>query len=181
MLNMTTVKMTIEQDKNEGLKFAFGVSIIVFIQAYIAVLLAKYINNTAAFDWYITVFGIFIFFILSVYFLWQARAERTKRSKLKIKNSFRLGIILSSLNMFAIPFYCGVSSTLNMSGWINFEHIGLLLFVIGSAVGTYMLHYVYSKFAKKVSERARFLTKNLNYFLSILTAVVALIGLIKVL
>ncbi len=52
MLNMTTTKITLEKTKKEGLKFAIGVSIIVLIQAYIAVLFAKYIHSNENFEWY---------------------------------------------------------------------------------------------------------------------------------
>ena len=181
MLNMTTAKISIEQTKNEGLKFALGVSLIVLIQAYIAFFAARYIHNNADFEWYITVFGIFIFALLSVYFFMQARAERKKSSSFRLKNSFRAGIILSTLNMFAIPFYCGVSSALNMSGWINFEQQSIFLFVAGAAIGTYALLYVYAQSAVKIREKAGLLAKNLNYILSILTATIAIVSLLKVL
>lgn len=180
MLNMTTAKISIEQTKHQGLKFAFGVSLIVLVQAYIAVFAARYIHNNADFEWYITVFGIFIFLILSIYFFRQAQAEKKQSFSYKLKNNFKAGIILSTLNMFAIPFYCGVSSALNMSGWINFEQSSILIFVLGSAIGTYALHYVYALSAVKVRERASLLTKNLNYILSALTGVIAIVSLLKI-
>ena len=91
-----------------------------------------------------------------------------------------MGITLSALNMFAIPFYCAISSSLSMSGWINFKQSSIALFVIGAALGTYALHYLYVESAIKVRQQAQVLTKNLNYILSILTAVIALISLIKI-
>ena len=181
MLNMTTAKISIDRTKQEGLKFGLGVSIVVFVQAYLAIFAAKYLHNNANFEWYITVFGIFIFAFLSIYFYLQARAEKKEQAKVKLKNSFKGGLVLSALNMFAIPFYCGVGSTLNMSGWINFESSNVLLFVIGSAIGTYALHYSYAASAIKIQKKARLLTKNLNYFLSVLTAVIAIFSLIKIL
>lgn len=181
MLNMTTTKITLKKTKKEGLRFALGVSIIVFVQAYIAVLFARYLHKNENFEWYIKVAGIIIFVILSIYFFIQASQERKQQIKTKyqIKNDFTIGLILSSLNMFAIPFYCGVSSVLNMMGLLEFNAISLLLFVIGSAIGTYSLHYVYASSAIKIQSRASLLTKNLNYFLSILTAMVALLTFIN--
>ena len=183
MLNMTTTKITLEKTKKEGLKFAIGVSIIVLIQAYIAVLFAKYIHNNENFERYIKTAGIVIFGLLSFYFFRQANAQRKqqKNTKFQIKNSFLIGLILSSLNMFAIPFYCGVSSALNMLGWLEFNRMSIFLFVLGSAFGTYALLYIYASSAVKIQSRASLLTKNLNYVLSILTAIVSMINLINIL
>jgi threonine/homoserine/homoserine lactone efflux protein len=181
MLNMTTTKITLEKTKKEGLRFAIGVSIIVLIQAYIAVLFAKYIHNNENFEWYIKIVGIIIFGLLSIYFFRQASLERKEKTKYQVKNSFLIGIILSSLNMFSIPFYCGVSSAFKMLGWLEFNQISILLFVIGSALGTYCLLYVYASSALKIQSRASLLTKNLNYVLSMVTAIVAFVTLINIL
>jgi len=181
MLNMTTAKISIVSSKSDGLRFAFGVSLIVLIQAYVAVFTAQYLHKNTSFERYITIFGIVIFALLSVYFFKQAKTETKQGPKLEVKNSFKMGITLSALNMFAIPFYCAISSSLNMSGWINFKQSSIALFVVGAALGTYALHYLYVESAIKVRQQAQLLTKNLNYILSILTAVVALISLIKIL
>jgi len=182
MLNMTTAKITLERTKKEGIKFALGVSFVVLIQAYIAVLFAKYINNNENFSYYLKIVGLLIFALLSIYFFRQATKERKQKEKTKyqIKNSFAIGIILSSLNMFAIPFYCGISSALNMFGWLQFNQINIISFVIGSALGTYSLLYVYASSAIKISSKASLLTKNLNYILSFITATIAIITLIDI-
>ena len=89
--------------------------------------------------------------------------------------------MLSTLNMFAIPFYCSVSSAINMFGLFEFNQANILLFVIGFALGTYSLLYVYASSAIKIQKKATLLTKNLNYFLSGLTAFVAIVTFIKML
>ncbi len=183
MLNMTTAKISLERTKVEGTKFALGVSLVVLVQAYIAVLLARYIHNSENFEWYIKIVGIIIFVFLSIYFFLEASKERKQKetSGYKIKNSLVIGIIFSSLNMFAIPFYCGVSSALNMFGWLKFNQTDIILFVIGSALGTYSLLYVYASSAIKIQKKASLITKNLNYILSILTALIAFVTLINLL
>ncbi len=183
MLNMTTAKISLERTKTEGSKFALGVSIIVLIQAYIAVLLARYIHNSENFEWYIKITGIIIFIFLSVYFFLQASKERKQKDppEYSKKSSLLIGVIFSSLNMFAIPFYCGVSSALNMFGWIKFNQINIIFFVVGSALGTYSLLHIYASSAVKIQHKASLITKNLNYILSVLTAIMALVTLINIL
>jgi len=181
MLNMTAIKISLEKTKKEGTKFALGVSIIVFFQAYLAILLTKHIQNNDDFQWYIKIAGLVIFSILSVYFFLQAKREHKQKANIKyqIKNSLIIGLILSSLNMFAIPFYCAISGGLNIIGWLEFNQISIILFVIGSALGTYNLLCVYVRNATKIQSKVSLVTKNLNYALSILTAVVAIATLIN--
>lgn len=183
MLNMTTAKISVDSNKPDALKFALGVSIIVFIQAYVALLFAKYIHNNVTFDRYISMAGILIFLFLSAYFFKQAKKEKQTKtsSSNKRKNSFLFGLILSSLNMFAIPFYCGVGSALNSVGWLNLDDLTIILFVLGSAAGTFALLGVYANSARLINNKAKILSKNLNYALSLLTAFVAVITLIRIL
>ena len=181
MLNMTTVKISLEQNKNEGLKFALGVSIIIIFQSFLALYFAKYIHNNTTFEWYISILSILIFSLLSIYFFKQARTQKRKENVVKSRNNLLFGILLSSLNMFAIPFYCGVSSVLNMSGFINFELTNILSFILGSSIGTFSLLYFYIVNALKIKTKAGVLTKQLNYFLGFLTALVSIITILKVL
>ena len=42
MLNVTAAKISLNKGKNSAIKFAIGVSVIVFIQAYVATLFTRY-------------------------------------------------------------------------------------------------------------------------------------------
>ena len=85
MLNMTTTKITLEKTKKEGVKFALGVSVIVLIQAYIAVLFARYLHNNENFEYYLKIAGVLIFGLLSIYFFRQARQEKNQQKAQNIK------------------------------------------------------------------------------------------------
>lgn len=180
---MTTTKITLEKTKKEGLKFAFGVSTVVLIQAYIALIITKYIHNNDNFVFYITVIGALIFGLLSIYFFIQAFGTGKKKIfiKYQLKNSFVIGLLLSTLNMFAIPFYCGVGSALNIFGLLDFDQISIVLFVVGSALGTFMLLYAYASSAIRIQSKAGILTKNLNLILGIVTGLVSIITIVNLL
>lgn len=181
MLNMTTAKISLDTNKSQAVKFAYGVSLIIFVQAYLALVFAKYIHNSLEFNRSINLAAGLIFLFLSFYFFFQARKEkRLKEASIKNKPSpFIYGFILASLNMFAIPFYCGVGSTLNSAGWLPLDNLSILFFVIGSTLGTFSLLMVYANTAEKIQKKAAFLSKNLNYALSLLTATIAIVTLSK--
>ena len=82
--------------------------------------------------------------------------------------------------MFSIPFYCGVTTALDIAGWLQFSQQYIISFVFGSAIGTFLLLYMYLNFAHFIENKATIIAKNLNLILSILTGLLALVTLVKV-
>ena len=182
MLNMTTVKISMERGKINAMKFALGVSTIVLLQAYVAVFFTKFLNENPTFIFTIQKIALVIFSVLSVYFFTEFKKEikPTSEFKRKCKDTFLVGLFLSAINMFAIPFYYGIATVLNNFGWMKLSQNNILLFVIGSAIGTFMILYSYSNFAKVIKRKSSVKSNKLSLVLSILTGFLALITLVKV-
>ncbi len=182
MLNMTAAKISLNKSKSDAVKFAIGVSIVVLLQAYIAVLFTKFLRSNPDFVQSLQKIAIVIFALLSFYFYRQSKKDKVPTESIKEKagNSFSVGLLLSSLNMFSIPFYCGVTTALDVAGWLQFSQQNIIIFVFGSALGTFSLLYMYANFAKTIQLKSKGLAKNLNLILSILTGVLAFITLISI-
>ncbi len=182
MLNMMTVKITTQHSRKMAMQFAFGVTVVVLPQASLAVLFTAYLRENAVFIVVLQKVSAVIFLILSVYFWTLSRKEKRQEtvSKPPRKNTFWSGIALSFLNMFSIPFYCGVTTSLDALGWFSFQQAAISWFVIGSAIGTLLLLFVYASFAKRIMKKATILSKNMNLILSILTGVLGVFTLISV-
>ncbi len=183
MLNMTATKISLNKGKRSAIKFAIGVSIVVFVQAYMATLFTRYLRANPLFVQSLQKIALGIFVLLSFYFYKQYKKDKiaTKKSKQGFKNSFIVGLLLSSLNMFSIPFYCGITTALDMAGWLQFSQKHILFFVLGSALGTFVLLYMYLNYAKKIQAKSKGLSKNLNLILSVLTGILAVVTFFKVL
>jgi len=91
------------------------------------------------------------------------------------------GIAKSSINMLAIPFYLGLSFYLTSIDKIILEQSFFLLFVIGVAVGSFLLFNTYIIFANLIKQRISFIAKNINILLSILFFVLGILTLTKLL
>ncbi len=182
MLNMTATKISLNKSKSDAVKFAVGASIIVLAQVYIAILFTKFLRSNPAFVRSLQEIAIAIFSLLSYYFYRQSKKDKAPTDSIKEEtgNSFVVGLMLSSLNMFSIPFYCGVTTALDVVGWLRFSQQNILGFVIGSALGTFSLLYMYAHYAKLIQLKSKGLAKNLNLILSILTGVLAFITLINI-
>lgn len=181
MLNMTAVKTSVDKNNKEAIRFALGVSFVVLFQAYLAILFAEYIHNNPVFLENIKILGTAVFTGLSIYFLWQSKREQRQKKRKQTNNSFMVGVILSSLNMFAIPFFCEIASVLGMFGWLEFEQTSTAVFVLGSAIGTFCLLNIYIIYAQKIRSRSKKVMKDMNLALAGLTGIIAVITALSIL
>ena len=180
---MTAAKISLHKSKSDAIKFALGVSIVVLLQAYVAILFTKFLRGNPEFVQSLQKTAKVIFTLLSFHFYRQFKKDKAPSETVKNKktgNSFMIGLLLSALNMFSIPFYCGVTTALDVAGWLQFSQQNILIFVLGSAFGTFALLYMYANFAKVIQLKSKGLAKNLNLILSILTGVLAVITFIKI-
>ncbi|MBT5099842.1 MAG: LysE family transporter [Polaribacter sp.] len=182
MLNMTALKIRLQKNVKSAHKYVLGVSVVVLLQAYIAVVLSKYILENPTILDVISQFGIVIFILLSIYFYKESKKQKRVVSNQKNSKTlfFLTGLILSSLNMFAIPFYFGVVAFLDVFNCFRFDISFVVSFVVGTGAGTFSILFFYVKYAPKVQEKTGKLTKDINLVLSILTAFLALLSLLKI-
>lgn len=181
MLNMTALKISLENGKKELNNYVIGVSLVVFPQAYIAVFLTKHIVENPSILETLEKVGIVIFIFLSYYFYSESKKSKIQieTNEVKKENAFLAGITLSVLNMFSIPFFCGIIATLDAFKLFNFDVIPVLFFILGSVIGTFYILFSYVKFANFIQKKTGKLTKDINIVLSILTGFVAVLSVIK--
>lgn len=181
MLNMTALKTRIEIGKIESIKFAVGASLIVFIQAGVALFFADYFVKNPKIIELLKIAGVFVFFALSIFFFFLSRKKMGANSKSSRGNYFLKGIMMSSVNMLAIPFYLGLSIFLVSENKIIIEQPYILLFVIGASIGSFLLFYTYIIFAKIIIKKVSFIATNINIILSLLFLMLGILTLVKLL
>lgn len=180
ILNMTALKIRLQREPKDFNYFLLGVLITVFFQVYISVYLTKYLSFNYKIIKFLEQSGIVVLIILSIYFYSQNKKEKKEvQIPKKQKYNFINGVVLSLLNMFAIPFFCGIIALLSTYKLINFDAFTICIFVFGSVSGTFYILYLYGKFAHKIQQKTGKLANNINLFLSIITAILALITFLK--
>lgn len=185
LLNMTAAKVSMRDGRNRALWFAFGAAIIVFFQTLLAVFFARFIDRRGDIRLVLQEIGLVIFTALTVYFIWLARKPKPKKKKEEIKlrsksSRFFLGMLLSSLNLFPIPYYVFVSITLGTYGYFQFDTFFIYTFSTASAIAAFLVFLGYISFFKTKEKKESFLSRNINYVIGSLTGVVALITLFKI-
>lgn len=179
MLNMTAVKTSLQKGRNEGVWFAFGAALVVIPQAFIALVFARYFVENPQVVERLEIAGIMVLFLLSVVFFMQARKNFKGKGGKREGKSFWLGMLMSGMNMLAIPFYLVLSSVLENRGLLKTEQPFINLFVSGVFLGAFSLFFIYASFAQIIQKKAHFIARNINYILSLLFLVLGILTLIK--
>ena len=180
MLNMTTLKIRVNTGKIESIKFAAGASVIVLFQAGIALFFAGFFVKNPQVIEILKVAAIFVFIALSIFFFFLSRKKVDSISNSNRQYYFMSGIVMSSVNMLAIPFYLGVSIYLVSANKIIIEQPYILFFISGAAIGSFLLFYTYIFFAKFIIKKISFIATNINIILSVLFFGLGILTLIRI-
>jgi len=182
LINITAAKVSSEKGKVNGILFAVGASITVVFQAYIAVLISRYLyNNPYVIDLLLKIaLGVFGFF--AVYFFILARKKKDKKLKkvrISKRNNFFKGMLLAMLNVLPIPYFCALNAAWNVSGWIKFEILDILTFIIAAGLGTFSMLYMYVVYFDKLQTKTDRFSRHSDYILSVLMFILVIITFMR--
>jgi threonine/homoserine/homoserine lactone efflux protein len=182
LINMTAAKVSAVDGRSEAISFASGATVIVLFQTYVALLFAKFIFNRQDIINILQEIGVVLFLGLSIYFFWSARKPKKEKQELKMHSKasrFFLGMLLSFLNLFPIPYYVFVSVTLSAYGYFFFNSFFIYSFVLGVVLGSFTIFYLYILFFKKQENKSSFLIDKGNYIIGSITGLVSIITFLK--
>jgi len=184
LLNIAAAKISLKEGYSRGVMFSIGVCIIVLVQTYVAAIFARYLSNHPDVIDILQRVALVIFVLITIYYLVfakkQAKPEAVENMKSKHSRLF-FGMFLSSLNVFPIPYQAYMTITLASFGWLTFDITSIAAYVAGSAMGTFVMLYVYIFFFDKIKNKRFTSQKNMNYIIGTITGVIAIVTLINVL
>jgi len=184
LLNMTAAKISLKEGHSRGIVFSTGVCLVVVIQCYVAVLFARYLSNHQDIVEILQRVAMVIFFLIAIYYLFvtKPKVENKNDPNIKSKRSrFFMGLFLSSINVFPIPYQAYMSTTIASFGLMDFEQTSIISYVAGAATGTFVMLYVYIFFFDKIKSNTWTSHKNMNYIIGGITGLIAIITLINIL
>jgi len=184
LINMTAAKVSMRDGRDRAMLFVSGAVIIIFFQTFSAILFAQFIDSRPDIIMLLREVGLGIFTVLTFYFLFLAKKPSTKKEEMKMhskSNRFFLGMLLSTLNFFPVPYYVFVTVTLASYKLFSFEKWNILFFLSGVVVGSFAIFYYYISFFNKIEAKTDFFFKNINSIIGAITGAVALMALFNVL
>jgi threonine/homoserine/homoserine lactone efflux protein len=182
LINMTAAKVGVKEGRTQALIFISGATLVVLIQTYIAVVFAQFIDRNPDIIILLREIGLAIFVALTGFFFWRGARDPNKEEKKHIKlhskkSRFFLGMLLSALNFFPIPFYVFISVTLASYKYFSFDSLFIYTFVIGSGIGALVGVVWYITFLKIFGTRKGFILGDRDYIIGSITGLVSLITL----
>lgn len=184
LLNMTAARISLKEGAGRGIMFSTGVSIVVFVQTYIASIFARYLTNRPDIVAILQRVAFVIFVLITIYFLVLASKQKEPKIETEIRSKHgRLmhGMLLSALNVFPIPYQAYMTITLASFGWMNFERTSIVTYVTGASMGTFVALYFYIFFFDKIKDKKFTSQKSMNYIIGSITGIVALVTFINIL
>lgn len=183
LLNMNAAKTSVERGKANGIIFSLGVSSMIMLQAYVAVLISKFLyRNPEVIDLLLKL-AIAVFAFFAIYFFVSAKNHKKKKlrlTKVSRKNSFLKGVLLAALNLLTIPYYSGINAMWNASGWIKFQLWDVLTFILAAGSGTFTVLYLYTVYFNKLEKKTSAFSRNSNYILSLLMLILLMITIFRI-
>lgn len=182
LLNMNAAKTSVERGKANGIMFGLGVSVTVMIQAYISVRITKYLLRNPDVITLLLQIALIVFAVLAVYFFIKARKQNTQPMEFvrsKKRGSFTKGILLAAINLLTIPYYSGLNTIFNQQGFMNYQVMDEVFFILAAGLGTFLVMYLYAFYFNKMQRKTNRFSKNSNYILSALMVVLFVITAVR--
>jgi threonine/homoserine/homoserine lactone efflux protein len=183
LINMTAAKVNLKEVKKNAMWFVLGAVLVIFFQVFLAILFARVIDRRPDLVTLLREVGLGIFITLTIYFLVLAKKPKDKTRKLKknsTANRFFLGMLLSALNFFPIPYYVFISVGLASVQLFFFDIVSISIFVTGAVLGSFSVFYCYITFFSRIENKTDYILKNMNTIIGSITGLISTVTLYNI-
>ena len=183
LVNMAIAKTCVDFGVKAGKQKAFGAVTVVFVQALLAIIIAKQILNNPNYKEKILIAGILILIGMMIYFFIAARRQKIEslsNKKDKHSHSFMKGVLISSLNVFPIPYFVVISTLFTPENQVDFTWTTKLIFALSASLGSLFTFLAYAYFFDKIIKQNKLFKQYSNYFMAVLMLCLLLVTLYRV-
>jgi len=182
LLNLNAAKTSVEKGKANGVIFGLGVAIMVMLQTYLAVRIAKYLLQNPDVVGMLLKVALLVFAILAIFFFVKAKKLDNQPLEFvasKKRSSFSKGLFLAAINLLTVPFYSGLNTIFHTQGFMNYKVVDEVVFIVAAGTGTFLAMYLYVFYFNKMERKTNRFSKNSNYILSALMVILFIITSIR--
>lgn len=179
MLNMQAVATSVRAGRSKAYQFSTGMAVTIGGQTAVAVMFADLISSHPDFMSGLKRWAVPILAALALGFAvkgFRARAARKAHKERPYTGTpFWRGFMLSFMNVLNIPFIFAIAGFLMAGGWLSRAYYPRLLFVPGTALGALLIFLLYARLGKWIERHAAYFTRNINFFLAGLLALLMVV------
>jgi len=181
MINMTVADEAINKGFRAAMIIAFGAAIIEFLQAFVALKFTYFFTDNPTVDFVIQWGVIPVFVLLGVYYLFKKTSPKNSKKTKESNSGFLKGMMLSSLNMLAIPYWVFYGTYLGSEGLVQHGDFYIVVFALGVMMGGLTLFTAYAKLGVFLVERMDKIRFYTNRIIGILFLTLGILQLLRLL
>ena len=171
MVNTSVAHTALRKGMTAAMFMAVGVSLVELVQTYVALKFTWLFNENAQVERIFQIIATVMFLAGGVYFLCFAKAKPASTEAEppgRRRNDFMKGMLFSSLNLMAIPFWISFAAILTANGLLEKDDLHVFVFAVGTAVGTFGLLVCYSLLGARILSKSEQITRWVNKFIGLL-------------
>lgn len=189
-INLTVAQLTINKGMRQALYFILSFSCVEVFFTFGMMRFARWISSDVNLDsnisevrlgTYIDAFMIMLFIVMgTITWINRKKLPKTKaednRSR---KGSVFYGMLLGVLNPVQIPFWLFFGNYVILHEWIQTNYLSLVIFSLGSGLGSAIALYGYAHFARYIQEKFTLSSHIINRSIALFLFALALYLVIK--
>ncbi len=181
MLNMTTVRTSIEQGRGQGILFGAGAATVNSIHGLLAFTFLRYLDANPDIILWLKRIGVIVLIALAFFFYNKSKKVVAAKDKKGNMPPYFEGLIMSSINMLGLPYYFTTALLLDAQSYISATAPYVYFMALGVFLGGTTMFAIYSIAAETIARKSEYVTKNINLILSGVFIILAGIVLINLL
>lgn len=135
VLNVTVTRITLRQGQWAAFWFVLACGLVEFVYSYLAVLITQLVVQHGAVRYLTDGLTAVVLLATGIYYL--RKSTTSSVAEQQDANPFKLGVLLSLLNLAAFPFWTIYTALLVQKGWVSLlSPLSMLVYVTGIALGT---------------------------------------------
>jgi len=188
-INLTVAKLAINRGMRQAFYFILSFSCIEVLFTFGMMRLARWLSSDVSLDasisevrlgTYVDFFMITLFLVMgTITWINRKKIPKTRADNASRKGSIFYGILLGVLNPVQIPFWLFFGNYVILHEWIQTDYLSLIIFSVGSGLGSAIALYGYAHFARYIQEKFALSSYIINRSIAIFLFILALYLLTK--
>jgi len=189
-INLTVAQLTINKGMRQALYFILAFSCVEVFFTFGMMRFARWVSSDVNLDsnisevrlgTYVDAFMIMLFVVMgTITWVNRKKVPKTKAEDNRSKRgSVFYGMLLGVLNPVQIPFWLFFGNYVILHEWIRTDYLSLVIFSLGSGIGSALALYGYAHFAKYIQEKFALSSHLINKSIAIFLYILALYLVIK--
>ena len=181
MINLNVLYAELTKGRKAAVAMACGAAMIECIQGVVAAIVYTRLIHFSSFEYIFKYAAVAVFIGLALYYFFKPKKPKIDMNDPELANKrtpFFHGLLLSSLNFMAIPFWLIILSMIASYIDISWTNTDLLIFGVGAGLGGFLASMTYAMIGRRFLSQSTVVYRYLDYGLAVLFLALAIVALL---